>query len=170
MANIILNGKTVVTQTGNDEPLIGGNVVFPAGHIVQLKRGISTTQVQTTANDTWTDMGLSVAITPKYADSLIYVSYTSGVAGAGSDHVGTKVVRTGPETSDLSIHSTYDSHTEYYTNFVAYSSFDSPNTNSVECTYTVWFYIDDYAPTNFYFNYEGFFQSESYIVAMEVKQ
>ena len=51
MANIILNGKTVVTQTGNDEPLIGGNVLmhsnaintalsgatFPAGHILQIK-------------------------------------------------------------------------------------------------------------------------------------
>ena len=37
MANIILNGKTVVTQTGNDEPLIGGNVVFPAGHVINYK-------------------------------------------------------------------------------------------------------------------------------------
>jgi len=48
MANIILNGKTVVTQTGNDEPLIGGNVLmhndvlanatFPAGHIIQINQ------------------------------------------------------------------------------------------------------------------------------------
>jgi len=51
MANIILNGMTVVTQTGNDEPLIGGNVLmhsnaintalsgatFPAGHVIQTR-------------------------------------------------------------------------------------------------------------------------------------
>jgi len=46
MANIILNGKTVVTQTGNDEPVLGSNVIltnslasatFPAGHVIQVK-------------------------------------------------------------------------------------------------------------------------------------
>jgi len=170
---------SIATQAADSVSISGGNitggtigsgVVFPAGHIVQLEKGVLTTQVQTSTNDTWTSMGLSVAITPKYSNSLIYVSYTSGVAGAGLDHVGTKVVRTGPATSDLSVHSTYDSDNEYYTNFVAYSSFDSPNTDSVECTYTVWFYIDENASTNFVFNYEGTFQSESYIVAMEVKQ
>ena len=46
MANIILNGKTVVTQTGNDEPVLGSNVIltndslanatFPAGHVIQV--------------------------------------------------------------------------------------------------------------------------------------
>ena len=44
MANIILNGKTVVTQTGNDEPVLGSNVIlgndslasatFPNGMII----------------------------------------------------------------------------------------------------------------------------------------
>jgi len=149
---------------------LDSGVVFPAGHVVQVKRGISTTEVQTTTNDTWTDMGLSVAITPKYADSLIYVSYTAGVTIAQPDHVGTKVVRTGPATSDLSIHATYDSDNQYSTTFVAYSSFDLPNTDSVECTYTVWFYIDDNATNNFYFNYNYVLAGEAYIVAMEVKQ
>jgi len=51
MANIILNGKTVVTQTGNDEPLIGGNVVFPAGHILQVQyTQFTSTAVMTSIN------------------------------------------------------------------------------------------------------------------------
>jgi hypothetical protein len=153
-----------------DEGTIGSGVVFPAGHVIQFKKGISTTEVQTTTNGTWTPMGLSVSSTPKHTDSLIYVSYTAGVAIAQPEHVGTKVVRTGPATSDLSIHSTYDSDNQYSTTFVAYSSFDSPNTNSVECTYTVWFYIEDNAANNFYFNYRYVLGGEAYIVAMEVKQ
>lgn len=34
MATLTIGGKTVVTQTGTDEPIIGSDVVFPAGHPV----------------------------------------------------------------------------------------------------------------------------------------
>lgn len=34
MATLTIGGKTVVTQTGTDEPIIGSDVVFPAGHVV----------------------------------------------------------------------------------------------------------------------------------------
>jgi len=72
VANIILNGKTVVTQTGNDEPLIGGNVVFPAGHLLQVVEAtqISNTTVSTT---TPTDITCSVSITPTNASSKIVI-------------------------------------------------------------------------------------------------
>jgi len=57
MANIILNGKTVVTQTGNDEPLIGGNVVFPAGHVIEVK----TISHTSSSGDTF-DVGFGTAL------------------------------------------------------------------------------------------------------------
>jgi len=78
MANIILNGKTVVTQTGNDEPLIGGNVVFPAGHVIQVKPFNSTA-----GTDSLTTSEIAIAasksnITIKTNNPLIiYVCYLS---------------------------------------------------------------------------------------------
>ena len=79
MANIILNGKTVVTQTGNDEPLIGGNVLmhsnaintalsgatFPAGHVIQSKFVYfdldQTIGNGSTTGSTWTNIGAGVS-------------------------------------------------------------------------------------------------------------
>ena len=66
MANIILNGKTVVTQTGNDEPVLGSNVIltndslasatFPAGHVLQVVQGTWTGVTSTfTSSDGWVD-------------------------------------------------------------------------------------------------------------------
>jgi len=37
MGELKINGKTVVTQTGTNEPIIGSNVVFPSGHVIQIK-------------------------------------------------------------------------------------------------------------------------------------
>ena len=46
MATLTIGGKTVVTQTGTDEPILGPNVIltntlasatFPAGHVIQKK-------------------------------------------------------------------------------------------------------------------------------------
>src|SRR6056300_1681220 len=83
MANIILNGKTVVTQTGNDEPVLGSNVIltndslanatFPAGHVVQTKHKIFTTALGYNTNQTERIpiSGFYEDLTPKYTNSLI---------------------------------------------------------------------------------------------------
>ena len=38
MATLTIGGKTVFTQSGTDEPVLSSNAVFPAGHVLQIKR------------------------------------------------------------------------------------------------------------------------------------
>jgi len=83
MANIILNGKTVVTQTGNDEPLIGGNVLmhndvlanatFPAGHIIQVKQFFRPDTTYTISSQSYTTIDLTDSIELKQPNSAILV-------------------------------------------------------------------------------------------------
>jgi hypothetical protein len=96
MANIILNGKTVVTQTGNDEPVLGSNVIltndslasatFPAGHVIQVVHAQKSSTWSYTAGsgpDNYGSItGLAPAITPLYSDSkiLIYVNLYIGTS------------------------------------------------------------------------------------------
>jgi len=86
MANIILNGKTVVTQTGNDEPLIGGNVLmhndvlanatFPAGHVIQTitKTGTVTNTEQSGSNVVISSTFFNQNITAKGNNSKFIVN------------------------------------------------------------------------------------------------
>ena len=90
MANIILNGKTVVTQTGNDEPLIGGNVVFPAGHIIQVKSAVYSTQVSNNTGE-YEDTGLTASITPTSTSSKVLVLVSQNgcyIAGGATNILG----------------------------------------------------------------------------------
>jgi hypothetical protein len=82
MATLTIGGKTVVTQTGTDEPVLGSGVdvdsaltgaTFPAGHIVQVKH--ITYNTAAGYNNTQTDRvpisGFYKDITLKYSNSLI---------------------------------------------------------------------------------------------------
>jgi len=87
MANIILNGKTVVKQTGNDEPVLGSNVIltndslasatFPAGHVIQVVYAESTTatSITSTSQGSGTSTGLSATITPVSSSNKFFISY-----------------------------------------------------------------------------------------------
>jgi len=96
MAEIKINGKTVVTQTGNAEPLIGGNVLmhndvlanstFPAGHVIQVvhvQKSSTWSYATGSGSDNYGSItGLAPTITPLYSDSkiLIYVNLYIGTS------------------------------------------------------------------------------------------
>ena len=100
MAEIKINGKTVVTQTGNAEPLIGGNVLmhsnaintalsgatFPAGHVVQVvhvQKSSTWSYATGSGSDNYGSItGLAPTITPLYSNSkiLIYVNLYIGTS------------------------------------------------------------------------------------------
>ena len=42
MADFKINGKNVVPQSGSAEPVLASNVMFPAGHVIQV---VSTTKL-----------------------------------------------------------------------------------------------------------------------------
>jgi len=100
MANIILNGKTVVTQTGNDEPVLGSNVIltnnslasatFPAGHVIQVVNDLKTVGnagmdadiLDVTITGTTFATGYTVntlSITPKQATSKLVLLHSGMV-------------------------------------------------------------------------------------------
>jgi len=74
MPSIKLNNKTIATQTGSAEPVLGSNLVFPSGHIVQVKHfDLNDIYIDNfTTADTWTDI-TSNSITTKVDNSHIFI-------------------------------------------------------------------------------------------------
>jgi hypothetical protein len=56
MGSIKIAGKNIVTQSGSDEPTIASNVVFPAGHVLQVQstNWNNSNQISDTGNITET--------------------------------------------------------------------------------------------------------------------
>ena len=58
MGDFTINQKNVITQSGSAEPVIASNVVFPAGHILNVYQTINNTAYsQTTDNWDFIDTG-----------------------------------------------------------------------------------------------------------------
>tara|TARA_Y100001963_G_C6744520_1_gene430833 strand:- start:836 stop:1345 length:510 start_codon:yes stop_codon:yes gene_type:complete len=72
MGSIKIAGKNIVTQSGSDEPTIASNVVFPAGHIIQLVK-FQFTDSDSETGATWQDSPAVISITPQFASSFILV-------------------------------------------------------------------------------------------------
>ena len=67
MAELQLGGKTIATQTGNQEPIFASNVnlvsaTFPAGHVIQFQKVTSTTEYLTGNNTT--ALALRILVSP----------------------------------------------------------------------------------------------------------
>ena len=81
MATLTLGGKTVLTQTGSDEPVLGSNltgtlgsgITFPAGHVVQTVYEETDTVSGITNTSAPGDVWLSKSITPRYSNSKILI-------------------------------------------------------------------------------------------------
>ena len=72
MGSIKIAGKNIVTQSGSNEPTISSNVVFPAGHIIQVT-SLATTSTAVAIYNSWTAIGLSQSITPQSSSSKILI-------------------------------------------------------------------------------------------------
>jgi len=73
-----LSGAVIKTLTEKD--------TFPPGHIIQTKTGVySTSKEMNFDTNTWNSVGLSVTITPKYANSKILVSWCCNVFAHHND-------------------------------------------------------------------------------------
>ena len=94
MATITIGGKTVFTQSGTDEPVLGSGIVFPAGHILQVQQKIKT--------DTWSDSidsgaesedvtGLICSITPSSISSKILINVSASTGPPNSQFAAIKL-------------------------------------------------------------------------------
>ena len=75
MADFKINGKTVVTQSGVDEPVLASNVTFPTGHVLQVVSYYTATVGTTTITQTDAVVnGITKDVTPKgtASDFLIH--------------------------------------------------------------------------------------------------
>ena len=109
MAELQLGGKTIATQTGNQEPIFASNVnlvsaTFPAGHVIQFQKVTSTTEYLTGNNTTALALSaFDLQITPKQSNSKLLI-LLSGVInrGANSGNILYEVVSKINGSNDLS--------------------------------------------------------------------
>ncbi len=116
MADIKINEKLVVSQTGTAEPVLASNVdlssatgipaagitgtlgsgvTFPAGHILQIVEGTLTVQ-STTSSTSYVDSGLNASITPSSASNKILILSNMQACRSsqgGASGLGLRVVR-----------------------------------------------------------------------------
>ena len=102
MPEIQLNGKTIATQTGTNEPVLKNNVVmesgfsipsgvtFPVGHVIQVKSAVYSTQVSNNTGE-YEDTGLTASITPTSTSSKVLVLVSQNgcyIGGGASNNLG----------------------------------------------------------------------------------
>lgn len=167
MADFKLNGVTWASESAGVISLSNATL-FPAGHVIDFKNSTINNEITGITYDTWLATGLSISITPKYTNSKIVIWCSVGTAINAVDHHAIKVVRTGPSTTNLHIHSSY-TNTGYVTGLGSYTVTDTPNTDSVECTYELYHYCDNNSAA-YFFNYDGTFVSNASMILMEIKQ
>ena len=71
MATFKINGKNFATQDGTGAATIHSDVVFPAGHILQVKEAINSTQISKSDSNTF-DI-ITVDITPASTSNKVLV-------------------------------------------------------------------------------------------------
>jgi len=92
MATFKINGKNFATQDGTGAATVHSDVVFPAGHVLQV---VSTTKTDffSTTSTTYVDVtGLSATITPSSTSSKILVSVTGASSGSADNSFGYAVL------------------------------------------------------------------------------
>ena len=63
MANIVLNGKSVITQSSTDTPVLGPDILFPNGHVIQtIGSAIPTSPNSTTNTEIFTGLENTITI------------------------------------------------------------------------------------------------------------
>ena len=167
MATIKLNNTTAITETSGIAS-IADNVVFPAGHIIQVQTAVSSTLVRTNGgSDAYVDSGLSVSIKPKFNNSKIIIQHGVGSIVRQSGYYGYRIKRTTPSTTQTLPYIGYSDNSSLKGGFSYYKTFDTPNTLSV-CTYEVQIYVG--AGVDYFWNYDSYGTIEAHLTAMEIKQ
>ena len=87
MPDLVL-GSTTVLSDSSGTPTIQSEVVFPAGHILQVQSTVVTDRNSSTDTDTsgtGTDVGLNVTITPKKSGSYFFIQCSIGIGTLTSE-------------------------------------------------------------------------------------
>lgn len=155
------NAAQITVPTGQTIHVVDGltHGSMPTGSVIQMVTQKQNTSVNTT-NTSFVFSGLSVTITPRFANSQIYIQVLGGSWYAASDHAYTTIYR-GSSTNLGEQTSGYNSGLarKNGTNSVHYSPHsmsvvDSPNTTSA-VNYQCWFRTESSGSTT-YFSYPSY--------------
>ena len=156
----------------NIAPNLQSRVSVP-GHVIQVVSSTLVTSVTLSSANTWTDIGLSVAITPSSTSSKILVITTVDTSAAGGDVI-TRLLRDstviGAGTSGSTYNGIAGQPSGSYSNMKVSASanyLDSPNTTSA-LTYKI--QCVGNSANNGYVNRrsQNDFGGASYITLMEI--
>ena len=129
MGSIKISGKNIVTQSGSDEPTISSNVVFPAGHVLQVVSSVkkdtdsgtsSTYETITGTDQNGSGSVFSVVITPKQNNSYFFVN-TMLHAGLGDAYTLAFGIQRDGTILDTTSGSTMEAMAMDYANSIAQS-------------------------------------------------
>ena len=148
---ITLNGTTGITTPAST---VGGSAVLttastiatsalPAGSVLQVVNGFTSTAVTSTALDAWVDTGITATITPTSASSKIMVIVNiCGISKYSTNswnRMGIQILRGSTVMGIISLRNMYTaSAMEISLPGVMYSKLDSPAT-TIATTYKVQF-------------------------------
>ena len=116
MPSLTLGNQIFATQNDAADPIIGSNVQFPAGHIINVQSFTKSDTSSSISNNTWANLGLEVTISNVRSNSKILVSYIAHLSStAGAYQVFTRLQRIkdpdgSPTTNDIAI----GDHASYY--------------------------------------------------------
>ena len=154
-----------IQKTNGSAPTLSDLSISHAGSILQTRFTQTSTEV-TVAGTTWTDSGLSLAITPKATSSTILVVAGCCFDVETSDNASIRILRDSTNIHEQA-YMAYSSATGWHIerDFVQYE--DSPSTTSA-ITYKVQFQRTT-GDTTLYMNYDsGSNESISSLTLMEI--
>ena len=130
-----------------------GRGIFPAGHVIQVVSAHNNNpSTISTTNDTWTNSGLNINITPSLASSKILLMFTSGVGYAtGESHrqfyrniAGGGDIALGAGGYGMAVVGAVGGFIPWGLTWI-----DSPNTTS-STNYSVWYKSDTTSITSYF--------------------
>jgi hypothetical protein len=145
---------------------------LPAGSVLQVVNGFTSTSVTSTAIDTWVDIGLTATITPTSASSKIMViANICGMVkndGNAYNRLGIQLLRGSTVMGIISLRNLYTNTTmQFSLPGAMYSKLDSPATTSAT-TYKVQFLQENPGSTGGVSVQKDSNSGESQIFLMEI--
>ena len=144
MATFKINGKNFATQDGTGAATVHSDVVFPPGHILQVKQAMFTTETAL-GNNSYTTTGLTDSITGSSAtDStfIIIATFTIGEITGTTNGYDFRISRDGSQIANTNTNfiSNVQANNpgDSYTDSIALMAKEAPaNTNGTTYTYRV---------------------------------
>ena len=100
MSTLFVNNLS--TASGTDITVAAGKTIKASDMVVQVKHHTHATTVTSTSNGTWVATGTTLAFTPKYANSdlYIYIKIGAEISGATNQGVGYRIQKDGSTVYD----------------------------------------------------------------------